>query len=72
VLALQISCFHTLNASTDRDFDAVFATLDQPPAGALVIGPGFLSRGEQLSVRLMLPSSGKSAIRVQASTGVLP
>jgi putative tryptophan/tyrosine transport system substrate-binding protein len=39
---------HTLNASADRDFDAVFATLDQLQVGALVIGPGFLSLGEQL------------------------
>ncbi len=29
---------HTLNASTDRDFDAVFASLAQLQAGGLVIG----------------------------------
>jgi len=41
---------HVLHASTERDFDTAFATLDQLRAGALVIGPDalFLSRGEQL------------------------
>jgi ABC-type uncharacterized transport system substrate-binding protein len=43
---------HVLNASTERDFDAVFAKLIQLQAGGLVIGPGafFTSRGEQLAV----------------------
>ena len=42
---------HVLNASTERDFDAVFAKLIQLRAGGLVIGPGafFTSRGEQLA-----------------------
>jgi ABC-type uncharacterized transport system substrate-binding protein len=42
---------HVLNASTERDFDAVFAKLIQMRAGGLVIGPGafFTSRGEQLA-----------------------
>jgi putative ABC transport system substrate-binding protein len=42
---------HVLHASTERDFDSVFATLDQLRAGALVIGPDtfFLSRREQLA-----------------------
>ena len=31
--------FHVLHASTERDFDAVFATLVRLPASALVIGP---------------------------------
>jgi putative ABC transport system substrate-binding protein len=31
--------FHILHASTERDFDAVFATLVQLRTGALVIGP---------------------------------
>ena len=31
---------HVLNASTERDFDAVFAKLIQLRAGGLVIGPG--------------------------------
>ncbi len=46
-LGLQL---HTLNASTDRDFDAVFASLAQLQAGGLVIGgePFFNSRSEQL------------------------
>ncbi|MGB8068909.1 MAG: ABC transporter substrate-binding protein, partial [Pseudolabrys sp.] len=42
---------HVLNASTERDFDAVFAKLIQLRAGGLVIGPGafFTSRSEQLA-----------------------
>jgi putative tryptophan/tyrosine transport system substrate-binding protein len=46
-LGLQL---HILNASTDRDFDTVFATLIQLQLGALVIGadPFFSSRLEQL------------------------
>ena len=47
-LGLQL---HILNASTDRDFDTVFATLIQRQLGALVIGadPFFSSRLEQLA-----------------------
>src|SRR4029077_1333596 len=47
-LGLQL---HILNASTDRDFDTVFATLIQLQLGALVIGadPFFSSRFEQLA-----------------------
>ena len=43
---------HVLNASTERDFDAVFAKLIQLPAGRLVIGAHslFSSRSEQLAV----------------------
>ena len=42
---------HVLNASTERDFDAVFAKLIQLRAGGLVIGPDafFTSRSEQLA-----------------------
>jgi putative tryptophan/tyrosine transport system substrate-binding protein len=42
---------HVLNASTERDFDGVFANLIKLQAGGLVIGPGpFLnSRSEQLA-----------------------
>ena len=42
---------HVLNASTERDFDAVFAKLSQLRAGGLVIGAGpfFTSRSEQLA-----------------------
>jgi putative tryptophan/tyrosine transport system substrate-binding protein len=49
ILGLKL---HVLNASTERDFDAVFAKLIQLRAGGLVIGPGafFTSRGEQLAV----------------------
>jgi putative ABC transport system substrate-binding protein len=46
-LGLKIDVLH---ASTEGDFDTVFATLAQHRAGALVIGPDafFISRGEQL------------------------
>jgi putative ABC transport system substrate-binding protein len=46
-LGLQL---HVLHASTDRDFDTVFASLVQLRAGGLVIGgePFFNSRSEQL------------------------
>jgi putative ABC transport system substrate-binding protein len=42
---------HFLNASTERDFDAAFATVVQMGAGGLVVGSGvfFLSRSEQLA-----------------------
>jgi putative ABC transport system substrate-binding protein len=36
---------HVLHASTERDFDTVFATLDQLRAGALVIGADSLFSG---------------------------
>jgi putative tryptophan/tyrosine transport system substrate-binding protein len=47
-LGLQL---HVLYASTERDFDTVFATLVQLRAGALVIGPDvfFNARAEQLA-----------------------
>src|SRR6266852_3830502 len=52
---------HVLHASTERDFDTVFATLVQLRAGALVIGPYlfFNSRMEQLgalSLRHAVPT----------------
>jgi putative tryptophan/tyrosine transport system substrate-binding protein len=42
---------HVLHASTERDFNTVFATLVELGAGALVIGndPFFFSRSEQLA-----------------------
>ena len=42
---------HVLNASTERDFDGVFAKLIQLRAGGLVIGPDpfFTSQSEQLA-----------------------
>jgi len=57
-LGLQL---HALNASTDRDFDAVFASLAGLQAGGLVIGgePFFNSRGERLgalSIRHAVPT----------------
>jgi putative ABC transport system substrate-binding protein len=47
-LGLQL---HVLHASTERDFDTVFATLAQLRAGALVLGPDifFNARSEQLA-----------------------
>jgi putative ABC transport system substrate-binding protein len=47
-LGLQL---HVLYASTERDFDTVFATLVQLQAGGLVIGtdPFFTNRSEQLA-----------------------
>jgi putative ABC transport system substrate-binding protein len=47
-LGLQL---HVLRASTERDFDSVFATVAQIRAGALVIGtdPFFISQSEQLA-----------------------
>jgi putative ABC transport system substrate-binding protein len=47
-LGLQLNL---LNASSERDFDAVFASLDQLRAAALLIGadPFFTSRSEQLA-----------------------
>jgi putative ABC transport system substrate-binding protein len=57
-LGLQL---HVLHASSERDFDTIFATLAQMRAGALVIGndPFFNSRSEQLgalSVRHAVPT----------------
>src|SRR5262249_57380750 len=47
-LGLQL---HVLHASTEREFDAVFASLPRLRAGALVIGsdPFFNSRSQQLA-----------------------
>jgi ABC-type uncharacterized transport system substrate-binding protein len=47
-LGLQL---HTVRASSDRDFDAVFERLSQLRVGALVIGPDtfFTSQSEQLA-----------------------
>jgi putative tryptophan/tyrosine transport system substrate-binding protein len=52
---------HVLNASTERDFDAVFAKLVELGAGGLVIGPDalFISRTEklaELAVRHAVPA----------------
>jgi ABC-type uncharacterized transport system substrate-binding protein len=57
-LGLQL---HVLHASSERDFDGIFATLVQMGAGALVIGndPFFNSRSERLaalSVRHAMPT----------------
>jgi putative tryptophan/tyrosine transport system substrate-binding protein len=49
ILGLQL---HVLRASTEHDFEAVFATAAQLQAGGLVISPDrlFISRGEQLAL----------------------
>jgi putative ABC transport system substrate-binding protein len=57
-LGLQL---HVLHASTERDFDTVFATLAQLPVRALWIGTDsfFISRSEQLAalaVRYAIPA----------------
>jgi putative ABC transport system substrate-binding protein len=57
-LGLQV---HVLHASTERDFDAVFANLIQLPAGGLVIGPDpfLVSRSARiaaLTVRHAVPA----------------
>jgi putative ABC transport system substrate-binding protein len=51
-LGVQI---HLLHATTDRDFDTVFATIVQLRAGGLVIGPDtfFNGRSEQLSALVL-------------------
>jgi len=48
ILGVQL---HVLHASAEREFDTVFASLGQPGAGALVIGPDplFVARSEQLA-----------------------
>ena len=58
ILGLEL---HVLNASTERDFDAVFAKLIELRAGGLVIGPDvfFVNRSEQLaalSLRHAMPT----------------
>jgi putative ABC transport system substrate-binding protein len=48
ILGVQL---HVLHASAEREFDTVFASLGQPRAGALVIGPDpfFIAQSEQLA-----------------------
>jgi putative ABC transport system substrate-binding protein len=70
-LGLQL---HVLYATTERDFDTVFATLVQSRAGALVIGNGpfFFSQSEQLAalaLRHALPTIFED--RAFAATGGL-
>ena len=53
---------HVLNASTERDFDAIFANVVQLRAGGLVIGASalFISQAEQLAalaVRYAVPTA---------------
>jgi putative ABC transport system substrate-binding protein len=58
-VGLQI---HVLNASTERDLDAAFATMAQLRAGALLVGPDpfFYSRRDHivaLAARYAIPAS---------------
>lgn len=52
---------HVLNASTERDFDAVFAKLAQLHAGGLVIGGDPSS--PRTARRTRCPSRGASSLR---------
>ena len=57
-LGLQL---HILNATTETDFNSVFATMSKLRAGALIIAPDalFISRSEQLAaltVRHAIPA----------------
>ena len=50
---------HVLNASTERDFDEIFAKLIQLRAGGLVIGPDiFFSKPQRTARRTGCPSRG--------------
>jgi ABC transporter substrate binding protein len=67
---------HVLNASTERDFDGVFAKLTQLRAGGLVIGqdPFFASQREQLAaltVRHAVPAIGGYGREFAAAGGLL-
>jgi putative tryptophan/tyrosine transport system substrate-binding protein len=67
---------HILNASTERDFDGVFAKLTQLRAGGLVIGqdPFFASQREQLAaltVRHAVPAIGGYGREFAAAGGLL-
>jgi putative ABC transport system substrate-binding protein len=69
-LGLQL---HVLHASTDRDFDTVFARLAELRAGGLVIGgePFFNSRSEQLgalTIRHATASAETGIASVSAAT----
>jgi putative ABC transport system substrate-binding protein len=67
---------HILNASTERDFDGVFAKLTQLRAGGLVIGqdPFFMSQMEQLAaltVRHAVPAISGFGREFAAAGGLL-
>jgi putative ABC transport system substrate-binding protein len=64
-LGLQL---HVLHASTERDFDAVFATLVQLRAGALVIGTDafFTGRSEQLAALALRHAVPRSTSRARS------
>jgi ABC-type uncharacterized transport system substrate-binding protein len=67
---------HVLNASTERDFDGVFAKLTQLRAGGLVIGqdPFFTSQREQLAaltVRHAVPAISGYGREFAAAGGLL-
>jgi putative ABC transport system substrate-binding protein len=68
ILGVQL---YVLQASTERDFDTVFATLVQRRAGALVIGtdPFFFSKSEQLgalTLRHRIPTIYQSGVFIAA------
>jgi putative ABC transport system substrate-binding protein len=69
-LGLQL---HVLQASTERDFDTVFATLRQLQAHALVIGPDafFIGRSEQLGVLTVRHAVPATLYREFAAAGGL-
>ena len=72
-LGLQL---HVLQASTERDFDTVFATLIQLRAGALVISPDifFTARSEQLAtltVRHAVPTISSEGRKFVLAGGLM-
>ena len=59
---------HVLNASTERDFDGVFAKLIQLRAGGLVIGPGAFFTSREHTRRTDFPQRGAGDLPIRASS----
>ena len=59
---------HVLNASTERDFDAVFATLAQARAGALMIGPDVFSMPARAARRAAASPRGAHDLPIPPSS----